>query len=70
MKMDAESSMGVSVSEARNGHMVSAFPKRETERYSRQLLVPEVGVQGHGRLAKSAVLIVGCGGTLSHKYSI
>jgi molybdopterin/thiamine biosynthesis adenylyltransferase len=48
-----------------SGDVVSAFPKRETERYSRQLLVPEIGVQGHARLAKSAVLIVGCGGTLS-----
>jgi len=45
-----------------SGDMVSAFPKRETERYSRQLLVPEVGVAGHARLARCAVLIVGCGG--------
>jgi len=29
-------------STATHGDVVSAFPKRETERYSRQLLVPEV----------------------------
>ena len=42
--------------------VVSAFEKREVERYSRQLLVPEIGVAGHGRLAATSVLIVGCGG--------
>ena len=44
------------------GGGVSAFPKEEVERYSRQLLVPEIGVAGHSRLAASAVLVVGCGG--------
>lgn len=35
---------------------------RLLERYSRQIRLPEVGVEGQGRLLKSRVLIVGMGG--------
>lgn len=34
----------------------------ETARYSRQLILPEIGVGGQMKMKKSSVLIVGCGG--------
>ena len=34
----------------------------EVQRYSRQLLLPEVGLQGQERLKASSILIVGAGG--------
>ncbi|XP_020635168.3 adenylyltransferase and sulfurtransferase MOCS3 [Pogona vitticeps] len=34
----------------------------EVQRYSRQLVLPELGVRGQLRLARSSVLVVGCGG--------
>ena len=34
----------------------------ETARYSRQLILPEIGVAGQVRMKNSSVLIVGCGG--------
>lgn len=34
----------------------------EIQRYSRHLVVPEIGLQGQMKLKKSSVLIVGCGG--------
>ncbi|KXJ19846.1 Adenylyltransferase and sulfurtransferase MOCS3 [Exaiptasia diaphana] len=36
--------------------------KNEIARYSRQLILPEIGVQGQFKLKKSSVLIVGAGG--------
>jgi sulfur-carrier protein adenylyltransferase/sulfurtransferase len=39
-----------------------SFTKKEFERYSRQLLIPEVGIKGQEKLNKSSVLIVGAGG--------
>uniref|UniRef100_UPI00358F87FD adenylyltransferase and sulfurtransferase MOCS3 isoform X2 n=1 Tax=Myxine glutinosa TaxID=7769 RepID=UPI00358F87FD len=47
---------------------VAALPRKTTlsrdqiGRYSRQLVLPELGVQGQLRLANTAVLVVGCGG--------
>lgn len=38
------------------------FSKAEVERYSRQLVLPEVGPEGQRRLKGSSVLIVGAGG--------
>ena len=32
------------------------------ERYSRQIVIPEIGTEGQARLRKSRVLVVGCGG--------
>ncbi|KAM5245809.1 adenylyltransferase and sulfurtransferase MOCS3 [Ctenodactylus gundi] len=40
----------------------AALSREEILRYSRQLVLPELGVQGQLRLAASSVLIVGCGG--------
>ncbi|XP_004462248.1 adenylyltransferase and sulfurtransferase MOCS3 [Dasypus novemcinctus] len=40
----------------------AALSRDEILRYSRQLLLPEVGVHGQLRLATASVLIVGCGG--------
>ncbi|NXF06568.1 MOCS3 sulfurtransferase, partial [Smithornis capensis] len=40
----------------------SALSAAEILRYSRQLVLPELGVRGQLRLARSAVLVVGCGG--------
>jgi molybdopterin/thiamine biosynthesis adenylyltransferase len=41
---------------------VCPLGQRETERYSRQLLVPSVGVIGHSRIEACSVLVVGAGG--------
>ena len=38
------------------------FTGPEIERYSRQLLVPEIGVEGQKKITASSVLIVGAGG--------
>ncbi len=40
----------------------SELTRSEFQRYSRQLLLPEVGLQGQERLKASSVLIVGAGG--------
>ena len=34
----------------------------DTERYSRQIMIPEIGTDGQTRLAQASVLIVGVGG--------
>ncbi|XP_072122955.1 adenylyltransferase and sulfurtransferase MOCS3-like [Mobula birostris] len=39
-----------------------SLSKEEIMRYSRQLIIPEIGVKGQLNLSKKAVLIVGCGG--------
>ncbi|HVA32541.1 MAG TPA: ThiF family adenylyltransferase, partial [Candidatus Baltobacteraceae bacterium] len=41
---------------------VSLAGRRELRRYSRHLLIPEVGLAGQERLAASRVLVVGAGG--------
>ncbi|XP_061751541.1 adenylyltransferase and sulfurtransferase MOCS3 isoform X4 [Nerophis ophidion] len=40
----------------------AALPNEDIMRYSRQLLLPELGVQGQLNLSKTSVLVVGCGG--------
>uniref|UniRef100_A0A8C0CGK5 Rhodanese domain-containing protein n=1 Tax=Balaenoptera musculus TaxID=9771 RepID=A0A8C0CGK5_BALMU len=40
----------------------AALSRAEILRYSRQLVLPELGVQGQLRLATASVLVVGCGG--------
>ncbi|KAF1375053.1 hypothetical protein PFLUV_G00235430 [Perca fluviatilis] len=40
----------------------TALSNEDIMRYSRQLLLPELGVQGQLNLSKTSVLIVGCGG--------
>ncbi|KAK7904811.1 hypothetical protein WMY93_017418 [Mugilogobius chulae] len=40
----------------------SSLTNDEIMRYSRQLLLPELGVQGQLNLSKTSVLVVGCGG--------
>ncbi|XP_020839873.1 adenylyltransferase and sulfurtransferase MOCS3 [Phascolarctos cinereus] len=40
----------------------AALSREEILRYSRQLVLPELGVRGQLRLATSSVLVVGCGG--------
>src|SRR6185437_11460447 len=39
-----------------------ALSKQEVLRYSRHLIMPEVGMDGQLKLKKSRVLMVGCGG--------
>lgn len=39
-----------------------ALSRPEIERYSRQLVLPELGVEGQLRLSRCSVLVVGCGG--------
>ncbi|XP_054429346.1 adenylyltransferase and sulfurtransferase MOCS3 [Pteronotus mesoamericanus] len=40
----------------------TALTREEILRYSRQLVLPELGVQGQLRLTTASVLVVGCGG--------
>lgn len=40
----------------------AALSNEDIMRYSRQLLLPELGVQGQLKLSQTSVLIVGCGG--------
>ncbi|KAM8916875.1 adenylyltransferase and sulfurtransferase MOCS3 [Spinachia spinachia] len=40
----------------------AALSNEDIMRYSRQLLLPELGVQGQLNLCKTSVLVVGCGG--------
>ncbi|KAF6088646.1 molybdenum cofactor synthesis 3 [Phyllostomus discolor] len=40
----------------------AALTREEILRYSRQLVLPELGVQGQLRLTAASVLVVGCGG--------
>lgn len=42
--------------------MASSLSQDEVQRYSRQLILPEIGVSGQKKLKESSVLIVGCGG--------
>jgi sulfur-carrier protein adenylyltransferase/sulfurtransferase len=39
-----------------------AFSKEEIQRYSRHLIMPEVGMEGQARLKKASVLMIGAGG--------
>lgn len=41
---------------------VHGLNKDQVERYSRHLLLPSFGVVGQGKLCRSRVLIIGCGG--------
>ena len=43
-------------------HPESAFSAAETTRYSRHLLLPEIGLSGQQKLKAARVLVVGCGG--------
>jgi molybdopterin/thiamine biosynthesis adenylyltransferase/rhodanese-related sulfurtransferase len=38
------------------------FSEQELERYSRQIILPEIGLEGQEKLKMAKVLIVGCGG--------
>jgi sulfur-carrier protein adenylyltransferase/sulfurtransferase len=38
------------------------FSKQEIQRYSRHLIMPEVGMEGQARLKKASVLMIGAGG--------
>ncbi|MDH5551546.1 MAG: ThiF family adenylyltransferase, partial [Gemmatimonadota bacterium] len=42
--------------------MSSELSQHEVTRYSRHLLLPEVGLEGQGRLRSGSVLVVGAGG--------
>jgi len=39
-----------------------SFSKEQIQRYSRQLILPEIGVKGQEQLQRSSVLIIGAGG--------
>jgi molybdopterin/thiamine biosynthesis adenylyltransferase/rhodanese-related sulfurtransferase/molybdopterin converting factor small subunit len=44
----------------KNGH--TALDKQEIQRYSRHLLVPEIGLEGQKKLKAGSVLLIGAGG--------
>jgi sulfur-carrier protein adenylyltransferase/sulfurtransferase len=43
-------------------HITGALTQDEVRRYSRHLLLPEIGIQGQKRLKEGSVLVVGAGG--------
>uniref|UniRef100_A0A8D8TEE2 Adenylyltransferase and sulfurtransferase MOCS3 homolog n=1 Tax=Cacopsylla melanoneura TaxID=428564 RepID=A0A8D8TEE2_9HEMI len=43
-------------------YIVAKFSKHVTERYSRQIILDQIGVTGQEKLLNASVLIVGCGG--------
>lgn len=45
-----------------SSQFVSPFSKDEVSRYSRQMMMPEIGAEGQLRIKNTSVLIVGCGG--------
>jgi len=36
--------------------------QREIRRYSKQIMLPEVGIEGQEKISKASVLVVGAGG--------
>jgi len=46
----------------RKADMDYEMKPEEILRYSRQLIIPEIGLKGQKKLKRSSVLIVGCGG--------
>src|ERR1700748_1489917 len=44
------------------GEPAAELTKQEVERYSRHLIIPDVGVDGQKRLKNAKVLVVGAGG--------
>lgn len=44
------------------GFVVAKFSKQTTERFSRQIILDEIGVAGQEKLLNASVLIIGCGG--------
>lgn len=41
---------------------VTALSKKETQRYSRQLILKEIGLDNHRKISNTSVLVVGLGG--------
>jgi molybdopterin/thiamine biosynthesis adenylyltransferase len=41
---------------------VGIFSPRELRRYSKQIMIPEIGLEGQEKLKKSSVLVIGAGG--------
>ena len=41
---------------------VVKLSKEEIQRYSRHLIMPEVGMEGQEKLKKASILLIGCGG--------
>lgn len=52
----------VSIRPLSSKKMATTLSADEVARYSRQLILPEIGVEGQKKLKSSSVLIVGCGG--------
>lgn len=54
--------MGMESEDVRSRRSRVSFPTEEVERYCRQMILPQFGVDGQRRLRGSSVLVVGAGG--------
>jgi adenylyltransferase/sulfurtransferase len=53
---------GLAAEEAREGHALPDLTKDEIARYSRHLIMPEVGMEGQRKLKAASILLIGTGG--------
>ncbi len=53
---------GAAVEEARTTHALPELNKDEIARYSRHLIMPEVGMEGQRKLKAASILLIGTGG--------
>ena len=61
-RLDVRRLPGLEVATASTGRRRPSSPTTQKQRYSRHLLIPEVGTEGQAKLLDSKVLLIGAGG--------